>query len=99
MGMYRVLTAGERDAGLAGVCALAVMAKAPRAGQVKTRLAPPLTLEQSAALNICFLRDTTQNLAQICAQNDRLNDQQIHQLASAVPASNALDHDPEIETV
>ena len=48
-------------------CALAVMAKAPRTGKVKTRLAPPLTLEQSAALNICFLRDTTQNLAEVCS--------------------------------
>jgi len=66
MGMYKVLTVGERDAGLAGVCALAVMAKAPRAGKVKTRLAPPLTLEESAALNICFLRDTTQNIADVC---------------------------------
>lgn len=66
MGMYEVLRVGERDAGLAGVCALAVMAKAPRAGKVKTRLAPPLTLEESAALNVCFLRDTTQNIAEVC---------------------------------
>lgn len=42
-----------------GLCALAVMTKAPRAGQVKTRLTPPLTPEEAAALNICFLRDTT----------------------------------------
>ncbi len=41
------------------------MAKAPRPGKVKTRLAPPLTLEQSAALNVCFLRDTTANIAQV----------------------------------
>jgi glycosyltransferase A (GT-A) superfamily protein (DUF2064 family) len=41
------------------------MAKAPRPGKVKTRLSPPLTLEQSAALNICFLRDTTQNIADV----------------------------------
>ncbi|MBE7182150.1 MAG: DUF2064 domain-containing protein, partial [Terriglobus roseus] len=41
------------------------MAKAPRPGKVKTRLAPPLTLDQSAALNICFLRDTTANIATI----------------------------------
>ena len=41
------------------------MAKAPRPGKVKTRLAPPLTLDQSAALNICFLRDTTANIAQV----------------------------------
>lgn len=42
-----------------GLCALAIMTKAPRAGQVKTRLTPPLTPEEAAALNICFLRDTT----------------------------------------
>jgi hypothetical protein len=54
--------ASERDC-----CALAVMAKAPRAGKVKTRLSPPLTLAQSAALNICFLQDTTQNIAEVSA--------------------------------
>ena len=43
----------------AGSCALAVMTKAPRAGKVKTRLIPPLTPEEAAALNICFLRDIT----------------------------------------
>jgi rSAM/selenodomain-associated transferase 1 len=35
------------------------MTKEPRAGQVKTRLIPPLTMEEAAALNICFLRDMT----------------------------------------
>jgi rSAM/selenodomain-associated transferase 1 len=34
------------------------MTKAPRAGHVKTRLTPPLTPEEAAALNSCFLRDT-----------------------------------------
>jgi rSAM/selenodomain-associated transferase 1 len=34
------------------------MTKAPQAGQVKTRLVPPLTPEQAAELNKCFLRDT-----------------------------------------
>lgn len=43
-----------------GQCALAVMTKAPRAGKVKTRLIPPLTPDEAAALNICFLRDTAQ---------------------------------------
>lgn len=62
---YRILQAGVRDEARAGVCALAVMAKAPRAGKVKTRLVPPLTYEQSAALNICFLRDTSENIAGI----------------------------------
>ena len=39
------------------------MTKAPRPGRVKTRLTPPLTAEEAAALNICFLRDTTMALA------------------------------------
>ncbi len=46
-------------------CALVVMSKAPRPGKVKTRLAPPLTLDEAAALNICFLQDTTRNLAEL----------------------------------
>jgi uncharacterized protein len=41
-----------------GLCALAVMTKAPQAGRVKTRLTPPLTPEEAADLNVCFLRDT-----------------------------------------
>jgi rSAM/selenodomain-associated transferase 1 len=53
-----------------GLCALAIMAKVPRPGKVKTRLAPPLTLEQSAALNTCFLRDTTANIAAVAAQGN-----------------------------
>ncbi len=41
------------------------MSKAPRAGKVKTRLAPALGFEGSAAINICFLRDTTRNIAEV----------------------------------
>ena len=64
---YPILDPSRTDPALQSKCALAVMAKAPRAGRVKTRLAPPLTLEQSAALNVCFLRDTTQNIAEVAA--------------------------------
>jgi len=46
----------------AGRCAFAVMAKAPIPGKVKTRLSPPLTPGQAAALNADFLRDTLANL-------------------------------------
>lgn len=42
------------------------MTKAPRAGQVKTRLVPPLTPEEAARLNRCFLRDTAAAIAKIC---------------------------------
>jgi rSAM/selenodomain-associated transferase 1 len=67
---YRLLDPSSKNAALANKCAMAVMAKAPRPGKVKTRLAPPLTLEESAALNVCFLRDTTQNLADVSAASD-----------------------------
>ncbi len=53
-----------------GRCALAVMTKAPRAGRVKTRLTPPLTSEQAAALNVCFLRDTTAAIT-VASEDDR----------------------------
>jgi rSAM/selenodomain-associated transferase 1 len=46
-----------------GFCALAVMTKVPLAGQVKTRLIPPLTPQEAAELNRCFLRDTTTAIA------------------------------------
>src|SRR5215831_10437956 len=49
-----------------GICALAVMTKAPRAGRVKTRLVPPLTAEEAAELNRCFLRDTITTLSLCC---------------------------------
>jgi len=41
------------------------MAKAPRPGKVKTRLSPPLTHDQASALNICFIRDTAENIQQV----------------------------------
>jgi rSAM/selenodomain-associated transferase 1 len=45
------------------LCALAVMTKAPCAGQVKTRLVPPLSPEEAAQLNVSFLRDTATAIA------------------------------------
>ena len=65
---YPILQPGTRQDSHKGKCALAIMAKAPRPGKVKTRLAPPLTLDQSAALNICFLRDTAANIAGVAEQ-------------------------------
>ncbi|MCA1660419.1 MAG: TIGR04282 family arsenosugar biosynthesis glycosyltransferase, partial [Verrucomicrobiaceae bacterium] len=56
--VHRVLDPGNREQIRAGLCALAVMTKAPQAGKVKTRLTPPLSSEEAAALNACFLRDT-----------------------------------------
>jgi rSAM/selenodomain-associated transferase 1 len=47
-------------------CALAIMAKAPRVRLSKTRLVPPLSHEESAALSACFLRDTAENINAAC---------------------------------
>lgn len=52
-----ILSPGYREKKLTGLCALAIMTKAPRPGEVKTRLTPPLTPDEAAFLNICFLRD------------------------------------------
>jgi len=41
------------------------MAKAPRSGEVKTRLVPPLSAEQAAALSGCFVKDITANFAAV----------------------------------
>jgi uncharacterized protein len=46
-------------------CALGIMAKAPFAGEVKTRLVPPLTAREAAELNTCFLRDMAANIMSI----------------------------------
>lgn len=48
------------------LCALAIMTKAPRAGQVKTRLVPPLTPEEAAELNAAFLRDLSLSILRAC---------------------------------
>ncbi len=53
-------------AGAQGV-AVAVMAKAPRAGAAKTRLSPPLRPAEAARLGVCFLRDITATLAGVPA--------------------------------
>jgi rSAM/selenodomain-associated transferase 1 len=47
------------------------MTKAPRAGHVKTRLVPPLSPDEAAQLNICFLRDTATAITEACGGTAR----------------------------
>ena len=61
------MTEPAAAASRAGLCALVVMAKAPRPGSVKTRLSPPLKPEQATLLSVSFLRDTTESLATVAA--------------------------------
>jgi uncharacterized protein len=64
-------------------CAIAVMAKAPRPGEVKTRLVPPLTPEVACALSAGFLHDVTENI-RLAAQ-----DASIHSYVAYAPAGSA----------
>lgn len=65
---FRVLDPNLPDRYARGRCALAVMTKAPQAGRVKTRLVPPLTPEEAAELNKCFLRDTAAAILSACSR-------------------------------
>ena len=47
---------------------MAIMAKAPRVGDAKTRLVPPLSPGQAAALSACFIRDAAENIATAAQQ-------------------------------
>src|SRR5215813_11133833 len=63
---FRVLDPNLPERMARGVCAWGVMTKAPEAGRVKTRLVPPLTPEEAAELNKCFLRDTAAAISSVC---------------------------------
>ena len=68
MRSFRVLDPTLSNQESRSLCALAVMTKAPQAGKVKTRLVPPLTPEEAAELNKCFLRDTTSAISNACSR-------------------------------
>ena len=69
MPTFRVLYPTFPSSIARGQCALAVMTKAPQAGQVKTRLIPPLTPDEAAELNKSFLRDTTSTISSAAMTN------------------------------
>ena len=48
--------------------AIGVFCKAPRAGQSKTRLSPPLSLEECAALSACFIRDVATTVSELIGE-------------------------------
>jgi uncharacterized protein len=56
------MTTDERTGGRAARCAIAIMAKAPRRGEVKTRLVPPLSPAEATALSGAFIRDIAANI-------------------------------------
>lgn len=57
------LPAGPGQPGSAAAnCGIAFMAKASAPGRTKTRLVPPLTFDEAAALNTAFLQDVAHNV-------------------------------------
>ena len=48
-----------------GKYAFAVMVKAPRSGEVKTRLVPPLCAQEASRLSACFVKDILANLLSV----------------------------------
>src|SRR5438093_5873633 len=70
MNPFRVLDPTLSSPVRRGLCALTVMTKAPQAGQVKTRLVPPLTPDEAAELNKCFLRDTAAAISSVITNNE-----------------------------
>jgi len=91
MKQFRVLDPNLPDRGARGLCALAVMTKAPQPGRVKTRLVPPLTLEEAAELNKCFLRDTTTAISSACSRRPAGDMQFEHAGASHSEAATAAE--------
>jgi rSAM/selenodomain-associated transferase 1 len=72
-----------------GFRALAVMTKAPLAGRVKTRLVPPLTPEEAAELNKCFLRDTAASISRACSRSPVGEARKMHFKQAAASRSEA----------
>jgi rSAM/selenodomain-associated transferase 1 len=57
-----VATGGADGAKPKSTCGIAFMAKASAPGRAKTRLVPPLTFDEAAALNTAFLQDVADNV-------------------------------------
>jgi len=56
------VAAGTAANPTAPTCGIAFMAKASAPGRAKTRLVPPLTFDEAAALNTAFLQDVADNV-------------------------------------
>jgi rSAM/selenodomain-associated transferase 1 len=50
--------------------AVAIICKTPIRGSSKTRLSPPLRLEECAAISACFIRDLSKTIAELVDEGD-----------------------------
>lgn len=66
LALERLATAeNDRPMRHEGKYAFAVMVKAPRSGEVKTRLVPPLGAQEASLLSVCFVKDIVANLLSV----------------------------------
>jgi len=73
MNRFHILDPTVQGQNASRFCALAIMTKAPQAGQVKTRLVPPLKPDEAAELNRFFLHDTTTTIANFATPKDAIS--------------------------
>ncbi len=91
---HRVVDPDRAAKTFRGCSALALMTKAPRAGEVKTRLVPPLTNEEAAQLNKCFLQDTAAAISVCCSRLTAPNPARptVHAIAVYTPVGAESDY-------
>jgi rSAM/selenodomain-associated transferase 1 len=90
---HRVVDPDKSSKEFAGCSALGLITKAPRAGNVKTRLVPPLTNEEAAQLNRCFLQDTGAEISACCSDLTGPTSRAIaHGVAVYTPVGAELDY-------
>jgi uncharacterized protein len=91
---HRVVDPDRAAKNFRGCAALALMTKAPRAGEVKTRLVPPLTNDEAAQLNRCFLQDTGAAISVCCSDLTAPNPGRliVHGIAVYTPVGTESDY-------
>jgi uncharacterized protein len=65
----QILTSACRNLAVTDKCAMGIMIKTPRNGFSKTRLSPPLSIEEAASISRCFLKDTSAAIEALSHEN------------------------------
>jgi rSAM/selenodomain-associated transferase 1 len=81
----RLFIRGANAAVKPGSHAVVIMAKAPVSGAVKSRLVPPLTDDEAAGLNRCFIRDVCASIEAAAAKVAEESDARVAGLIAYTP--------------
>jgi rSAM/selenodomain-associated transferase 1 len=86
VGRMRIFTPGSGTTVEPHSHALVMMAKAPLSGAVKSRLVPPLTPDEAAELNRCFIRDLCASIESAAATVAQDSDARVAGMIAYAPA-------------